>query len=134
LDDYNYDGSLNQLTHNHRPHLLHLPAGLASALGAVVAGAASVLAGVLLVSALGASFFLANFMSVLGASALAGAAGATAAGAGVAFAGSAAIAVATDNVAIRAIANVFILSFLCVNEVDFCVYIYITRQLLIPLT
>jgi hypothetical protein len=124
LDDYNYDVSLNQLYRSFRHHLLHL-AGLASGL-AVVAGAASVLAGALLVSAFLSSFFLANFISVFGASALAGA---VAAGAGVAgaFAGSAAIAVATDNVAIRAIANVFILSFLYVNEVVFIVYIYITR-------
>jgi hypothetical protein len=72
------------------------------------------LAGLALLSPMGWSFFLANFISSFGASALAGAAGAVAAGAGVAgaFAGSAAIAVATDNVAIRAIANVFILSFL----------------------
>jgi hypothetical protein len=71
------------------------------------------LAGALLVSALVASFFLANFISVLGASALAGAVGAATTVAGVvAFAGSAAIAVATDKVAIRAIANVFILNFL----------------------
>jgi hypothetical protein len=77
------------------------------------------------VSALGASFFLANFISSFGASALAGAAGVAVAGfaAGAVFC---AIAVANDNVVIRAIANVFILSFLCDNEVDFIVYIYIT--------
>jgi hypothetical protein len=91
-----------------------------SAFGAVVAGAASVLAGALLVasflafaSASLSSFFLANFISVFGASALAGAAGAVAAVAGVAglAAGAVfcAIAVATDKVVIRAIANVFIL-------------------------
>jgi hypothetical protein len=85
---------------------------------------------------LGASFFLSNFISSFGASALAGAAGATAAGAGVAgaLAGSAAKAVATDNVVIRAIANVFILSFLYVNEVDFMFYIYITHQTIVSLT
>jgi hypothetical protein len=118
---------------SYRHHLLHLP-GLASGLE-VVAGAFSVLAGALLVSALVASFFLANFISVLGASALAGATTVVAGVAGaVAFAGSAAIAVATDNVAIRAIANVFILSFLYVNEVDFILYIYITYQSIVLLT
>jgi hypothetical protein len=96
--------------------------------GAGLAGLAS-----LLVSALGASFFLANFISSLGASALAGVATAGVAGV-VVFAGSAAMAVATLNVAIRAIANDFILSFLCVNEVDFIVYIYITRQISVKLT
>jgi hypothetical protein len=94
-----------------------LPAGLASALGAVVAGAFSVLAGALLVSALGASFFLANFISSFGASALAGAAGAGVAGlaAGVAVWANA----VNDNADRITIANVFILSFLYVNEVDF---------------
>jgi hypothetical protein len=105
-----------------------LPAGLVSALGAVVAGAFSVLAGALLVSALGASFFLANFISSFGASALAGAAGAVAAGAGVAglAAGVAVWANAVNDNADRiTIANVFILSFLCVNEVDFFMSTYI---------
>jgi hypothetical protein len=89
---------------------------------------------------LGASFFLANFISSFGASALAGAAGAVAAGAGVAglAAGVAvcAIAVATDKVVIRAIANVFILVSFKLMKVEqyFCVYIYITRQLLLTLT
>jgi hypothetical protein len=103
--------------------------GASAFLSSAFAGLAGLVS--LLVSALGASFFLANFISSLGASALAVAAGAVAAGAGVAglAAGAVAwaIAVATDNVAIRAIANDFILSFLCVNEVDLYVYIYITR-------
>jgi hypothetical protein len=83
------------------------------------------LAGALLVSALGASFFLANFISSFGASALAGAAGAGVAGlaAGVAVWANA----VNDNADRITIANVFILSFLYVNEVDFYVYIYITR-------
>jgi hypothetical protein len=80
----------------------------------------------LLVSALGASFFLANFISSFGASALAGAAGAVAAVAGLA-AGVAVWAKAVNDNADRiTIANVFILSFLYVNEVDFFVYMYIT--------
>jgi hypothetical protein len=95
-----------------------LPAGLVSALGAVVAGAFSVLAGALLVSALGASFFLANFISSFGASALAGAAGLAA---GVAVWANA----VNDNADRITIANVFILSFLCVNEVDFFMSTYI---------
>jgi hypothetical protein len=135
LDDYNYDESLSQLYRSYRHHLLHLPAGLASALGAVVAGAACVLAaGLLVASALGAalsSFFLANFISVFGASALgasvlagavastlfcepAGAAGVAATGV---FAGCA-NADAIPKEAMIAIANDFILSFLYVNEVD----------------
>jgi hypothetical protein len=77
------------------------------------------------VSALGASFFLANFISDFGASTLAGAA-ATGAGVAGALAGSAAN-VANDNSDSVTIANVFILSFLYVNEVDFTVYIYITH-------
>jgi hypothetical protein len=104
-------------------------------LSSAFAGAAG--AATLLVSAGLASFFLANFISSLGASAFAGAAGAVAVVAGVAGLVAVvvcAIAVATDNVAIRAIANVFILSFLYVNEVDFIVYIYTTPLTLIPLT
>jgi hypothetical protein len=92
-------------------------------------------------SALGAalsSFFLANFISDFGASALAGAAaGADAAGAGAAatgvFAGCA-NADAIPKEAMIAIANVFILSFLYVNEVDFIVYTYITPRKSISLT
>jgi hypothetical protein len=97
-------------------------------LSSAFAGAA--VAAPLLVSAGLLSFFLANFMSVLGASVLAGAAavaaGAVAAGATVAgaFAGSAAKTV-NDNADRVAITNVFILSFLYVNEVDFyCLHIY----------
>jgi hypothetical protein len=89
-------------------------------------------------SAFLSSFFLANFISVLGVSALAGAAaGADAAGAGAAaigvFAGCANADVIPKEVII-AIANVFILSFLYVNEVDFIVYTYITPQESITLT
>jgi hypothetical protein len=85
---------------------------LASALTAGVAVAFSSLAGVglLVASALGAalsSFFLANFISVLGASALAGADAAGAAGVAGALAGSAANADAVTIEAIR-VAIVFI--------------------------
>jgi hypothetical protein len=104
-------------------YFLEASAFLSSAF-AGLAGFASLLA-----SALGASFFLANFISSFGASALAGAAGAVAAGAGVAglAAGVAVWANAVNDNADRiTIANVFILSFLYVNEVDFFVYMYIT--------
>jgi hypothetical protein len=85
---------------------------LASALTAGVAVAFSSLTGVglLVASALGAalsSFFLANFISVLGASALAGADAAGAAGVAGALAGSAANADAVTIEAIR-VAIVFI--------------------------
>jgi hypothetical protein len=93
-------------------YFLEASAFLSSAF-AGLAGFASLLA-----SALGASFFLANFISSFGASALAGAAGAAgavAAGAGVAglAAGVAVWANAVNDNADRiTIANVFILSFL----------------------
>jgi hypothetical protein len=97
--------------------------GASAFLSSAFAGAAG--AATLLVSAGLLSFFLANFISSLGASALAGAAGAVATGVAGAFAGSAAKAV-NDNADNVAITNVFILSFLYVNEVDFFVYMYIT--------
>jgi hypothetical protein len=76
----------------------------------------------LFVSALGASFFLANFISSFGASALAAGAGVAGLAAGVAVWANA----VNDNADRITIANVFILSFLYVNEVDFFVYMYIT--------
>jgi hypothetical protein len=87
-------------------YFLEASAFLSSAF-AGLAGLAS-----LFVSALGASFFLANFISSFGASALAGA---VAAGAGVAgFAAGVAVwaNAVNDNVDRITIANVFILSFL----------------------
>jgi hypothetical protein len=88
-------------------YFLEVSAFLSSAF-AGLAGLAS-----LFVSALGASFFLANFISSFGASALA--AGAVAAGAGVAgFAAGVAVwaNAVNDNADRITIANVFILSFL----------------------
>jgi hypothetical protein len=76
----------------------------------------------LFVSALGASFFLANFISSFGASAVAAGAGVAGLAAGVAVWANA----VNDNADRITIANVFILSFLYVNEVDFFVYMYIT--------
>jgi hypothetical protein len=106
-------------------YFLEVSAFLSSAFDAAgLAGFAS-----LFVSALGASFFLANFISSFGASALAGVVAA-----GLA-AGVAVWANAVNDSADRiTIANVFILSFLCVNEVDFVVYIYITYQTIVSLT
>jgi hypothetical protein len=127
LDDYNLVVNLPLRNSHHHYRQYHL-AGFASGLAAGVAAFSS-LAGLLVAGAL-SSFFLANFISVFGASALAGAAGAVTAGAaGAALGASAANAVATDNVVIRAIANVFILVSFKLMKVEqhFIVYIYITR-------
>jgi len=107
--------SLDHHRHHHRLLLYYLVAGAAGFAGSVLAVAFSFLTGLVLLvaSCLGASFFLANFISSLAgaAEAEAVAAGAAVAGVVVVLAGSVAKATVAAKVAIR-VTIFFILSFL----------------------